>query len=73
MVALALRAFDGSASVVGLADVAQAERSSSFTPDLVFGSVMPQSSTTMTLPSAARSESALRSARRIIFLGVRCE
>ena len=32
---------------------------------------MPQSSTTRTLPSAARSDSAERSARRIIFLGVR--
>ena len=39
--------------------------------DLVFGASKPHSSTTMTLPSAARSDSAERSARLIIFLGVR--
>jgi hypothetical protein len=38
----------------------------------VRGSVIAQSSTTTTLPSAARSDNAERSARRIIFFGVRC-
>ena len=38
---------------------------------LVEGESQPQASTTSTLPSAARSDSAERSARRIIFFGVR--
>ena len=42
-------------------------------PVFVFGSVMPQSSTTRTFSSAARSDSAERSASFTIFLGVRCE
>ena len=41
-------------------------------PAFVLGSLMAHSSTTSTRLSDARSDSAQRSARRTIFLGVRC-
>jgi hypothetical protein len=41
------------------------------TASLVFGAAKPQPSTTVTIPDAARSERAERSASHTIFFGVR--